>query len=286
MAKEKIKILILGSSGQLGSKLVEKLIHKKNFVIIAHNRNKFNLVNYKYLEEYLKKINPDLIINCAAYTDVESAEIERKKCLEINFKTVKETVKYCVKNHITLIHFSTDYVFNGRKKKYRENAKTNPINFYGKSKELAEKYIIKNLRRYYIFRVSGLYNKKSNFKNFYNFVKTNLKKNQNLKIISNQYTIPTSVDFVTDIIKKILNKFKTKEKIMYGIYNVTPNGFTSWFNFSKKIQKKYFKNKNLISPIYLREFKSKTRRPKNSVLINNKIKKILTSKFKYWYEEI
>ena len=158
-----MKTLIFGSRGQLGSEISNKIKGIK----ISRNRFKnFNFNKEKEIIKILKKFSPKVIINCAAFTDVDKAERKRKECLQINSKAVKFISKYCNKNKVLLIHFSTDYVFNGKKKGfYSETAKTNPINFYGKSKLLGDKFIINSKCKYIIFRISWVYNikKKNNF---------------------------------------------------------------------------------------------------------------------------
>ena len=125
-----MKILILGSKGQLGkiinNKLLKKKFHSKKFI-----KKNFDLTNNIKLTKYINQINPDVIINCVAYTDVENAEINKKKCFLINSKFISILSDLCIKNNCFLIHFSTDYVFNGKKGNYKESNKVSSINYYG-----------------------------------------------------------------------------------------------------------------------------------------------------------
>ena len=150
-----MNVLIIGSKGQLAKELKNSLKSKKlKFFFIS--KQKINIVSIKSLNFYVIKHNPSIIINCAAYTDVDNSEINKKIAYNINCNGVKNLVKICKNKKIYLIHFSTDYVFNGNGKKYREKDKTKPINYYGKTKEISEKIIMDNLKSYVIFRLSWL----------------------------------------------------------------------------------------------------------------------------------
>ena len=136
------KILITGGFGQLGASLFTNLEDK--FQILRPKREELNFLNKSKILQYLDIYTPDLIINCAAYTNVEKAEIDRKKCRETNFNAVKKLSEYCIKYNKKLLHISTDYVFgndNIRKIPWKEYDNTNPLNYYGKTKEEGEKAI-------------------------------------------------------------------------------------------------------------------------------------------------
>ena len=110
-----MNILVFGSNGQLGSEIIKQIqaiqISKKNF-------NNFNFLNLKSIDEILNKYKPQIVINCAAFTNVDDAEIKKKKCKDINFNAVKKIASYCKKFEALLIHFSTDYIFDGKKKRF------------------------------------------------------------------------------------------------------------------------------------------------------------------------
>ena len=152
----KLKILLLGSNGQLGSYLSKNLKTNSKYKIIKSKNYKINLISVKKKVKVLDKINPDVIINCSAYTNVEEAEKDKKKALRMNFKLVSYLSKYCKKNNIKLVHFSTDYVFYGKNKLYTETDKCNPINYYGLTKLLGEKAIQQSNCKHAIFRISWL----------------------------------------------------------------------------------------------------------------------------------
>ena len=158
--------LVLGSNGQLGTEFKNSL-KSKNIKFIFLNKSKLNISSYRDIFNKVKEHHISIIINCAAYTDVDNSEIKRKSAYRLNCKAIKNLVKICKLKNIYLINFSTDYVFNGYKKNYGEKSKTNPINYYGKTKKIGEQIIINKLTHYFIFRLSWLIGRYSN-----NFLKT------------------------------------------------------------------------------------------------------------------
>lgn len=277
-----MNILIFGSNGQLGSELSKKL---DAISISRKNNKKFNYLNLIELKKILKFYSPNIIINCVAYTDVNKAEIDRKKCYNINTKAVIELTKYCKKNNIILIHFSTDFVFDGRAKKpYLELSKTNPLNYYGKTKLLADKFIIKSKCKYIILRVSWLYNLNFN-NNFINKIKTKLKKRENICVPINQIGSPTSAKFIVkyliNIIKLIkLNKFK------FGLYNLSTSKPKSRYHTAKFIAEQLKYNSKKIKPYEYNNDNEKVKRPYNSMLDNTKISQALNIKLSTWKQDL
>ena len=152
-----MKVIVLGSNGQLGRSL-KSLENKSNLEIIFFDKKKLNINSRDDLEENINFNRPDIIINTSAYTDVVEAESDYTNALKVNFEGVKNIALICKKYSIKLIHFSTDYVFDGLSKKpYTENDATNPINNYGKSKLAGEKVLQEILTEHIIIRTSWLY---------------------------------------------------------------------------------------------------------------------------------
>ena len=152
----RLKILLLGSNGQLGSYLSKNLKTNSKYIIIKSTNYKINLICIKKKIKILNKIKPNVIINCSAYTNVDEAEKNKKMALRMNFSLVSYLSKYCKINDIKLVHFSTDYVFYGKNKLYTETDKCNPINYYGLTKLLGEKAIQQSNCKHVIFRISWL----------------------------------------------------------------------------------------------------------------------------------
>ncbi|MBU0472096.1 MAG: dTDP-4-dehydrorhamnose reductase [Nanoarchaeota archaeon] len=257
-----MKILITGSKGMLGQDIVKEL-KKTKFEIFDFGKEKLDITNKSDMN-IIKKISPNFIINCAAYTKVDLAEKEKEKCYSDNVKGVKEIVDICKRKNFTLVHISTDYVFDGTKKEYNENDKKNPINYYGKTKAESEDIIINNLKKYYIIRTSWLFGKNEN-----NFVEKFLrfsKGKKELKVVNDQFGSPTYTKDLSRAIIKVIDK-------KYGIYHITNSGNCSWFEFASEIVKKKNIKCKLIS-CSTKEFPTKAKRPRYSILKNNKIKKL------------
>ncbi len=279
-----MKIILFGANGQLGKSFQHHLSRKKNIKLYSYTKNQVNILNESKLKNIAKKIKPKFIINCAAYTVVDQCEKNKKIANLINYKGVKNISLLCKKLDITLIHFSTDYVYDGKKSyPYNENDKTNPINIYGQSKLKGENVIIKNNHKYFIIRLSWLFSKYDN-SNFVNFIKKNFYNKKNISVIDDQYGRPTNCDDVVKLVLKIIYKHSHSNEIN-GIYNYSSSGpKVSWYQYSKKIIKilkvikKDKSKRSFISNISQKRFNFinnlSTKRPKYSVLDYRKVKKI------------
>tara|TARA_B100001093_G_scaffold518642_1_gene604241 strand:- start:785 stop:1624 length:840 start_codon:yes stop_codon:yes gene_type:complete len=248
-----------------------------NYVVKAFTKEQFDITNSKCIEHLISNEDPDIIINAAAYTDVDKAELNLSIAESINSNGPMFIAKQLKNTNKLFIHYSTDYVFDGEAKNpYKETDMPSPINNYGHTKLLGEKYIIDSDINYLIFRTTWVYSIGTN--NFPNKIIKLYKKNKPLKIVSDQFGVPTSAKMIADITKECIEKyFSTKDSKLKGIYHLTPTGATDWYNFSKYIidelnEKKYFKKTNSIMPCKTDEYKLPAKRPKNSLLNCNKIK--------------
>jgi len=267
-------IMILGGSGQLGKTIYREL--KNDFEVICLSKSEASITNESEIKKAVCKNNPKFIINCAAYTKVELAEIEKKKVNSVNYEGVRNLTEAAKLNDACLIHFSTDYVFDGKKKSpYLETDKTNPINEYGSSKLRGETHIVNNIENFFIFRVSGIFSKYGE-----NFVKSmiRLKDKEQLAIVSDQIMKPSSAKFIANFLKNNLlnNNFVLSNA---GLYNLpSPGPQISWQEFAEIIFKEMHKQKLIkkipkIIPILSKDYNSLVLRPKFSVLSNSKVKK-------------
>ncbi len=282
-----MKILLLGANGQLGKSFKNYLSNKKNIKLYSFSKKQLSIINVTNLNNITKKIKPKIIINCAAFTKVDTCEKNSKIANQINYIGVKNIVFLCKKLDIILVHFSTDYVYDGSKSyPYNEKDTVNPINVYGNSKLKGERVIVKNIDKYIIIRISWLFSKYDN-SNFVNFISKNYLNKKNISVINDQYGRPTYCEDVVELVLKIIYKVRDSSKF-YGIYNYSsPGPKVSWYTFSKKIIQiiKYLKRdkskKTFISTISQKKFNFinnlYTKRPKYSVLDNRKVKKT----FKY-----
>lgn len=285
-----MNICVIGSSGQLGKHILATFKKDSNFFFFSSTLKKKPFLNGNFkkpkdLINKLKKIKPHVIINCSAYTQVDKAEIEKKDAKIINSQSIKILSRYCARNNIFLIHFSTDYVYSGTGKlPWSESAKCKPINYYGHSKHEGEKYIVNSNCKYIILRLSWLYGKYGK-NNFVLKILRNTKLYKELNIVSDQFGSPTSTDLVIKVLKKFLVNIKKKQQYS-GIFNLCPNGITSRFKLSHFILKNYLKKEiydNLIiNKIKTKELKLTARRPLNSRMNINKISNYLNFEIKSW----
>jgi dTDP-4-dehydrorhamnose reductase len=262
------KIVILGKSGMLGKRMCDFYEKNKNYALFSFDKEVLDITDFNKVLNNLENIKPDILINCVAYTKVDEAENNEEQTFLINAKAVLNLAEICSKLNIKFVHFSTDYVFSGENKKgYTENnLDLKPLNIYGESKLLGEKYIHKisenfNLE-YYIIRTSWLFD---NFgKNFVNTILELSKNQKELNIINDQFGSPTyTLDLITFIDYLISKNYHS------GIYHFSNSGCISWYKFSQKICE--INNINIkINPVSSDFFKTNIIRPKYSYLIDTK----------------
>jgi dTDP-4-dehydrorhamnose reductase len=262
-----MKVLVIGSEGQLGSEFKKISKSYKNFFWVFSSFKSLNLSELSSINAYLNKINPSKIINCAAYTDVDKAEVESELAETINYKAVGAISRWTNENNKKLIHISTDYVFDGLSNiPFSENSKTNPVNEYGISKLKGEQVCLQNDPSSIIIRTSWLY---SSFGK--NFVKTMIdlmKKNNSVKVVNDQIGSPTyAYDLAKAIIEIIMNS-KNKS----GLFHYSNEGEISWYEFARSIRELYNLDCEIIG-VSSKEFKTIAKRPKYSLLDKIKIKK-------------
>ena len=284
-----MKIVILGSNGQLGQKLRDDLSSKFN--LFAFNKKELDVTNLNKVSKIIKSINPDIIINASAYTAVDRAEDEKKLAFEINEIAVRNIAKISKELDCCLIHYSTDYVFDGNKKTpYTENDYTNPINVYGSSKLKGEKAISEIDGKYYIIRLSWVIGE--NGSNFVNkILELSLNKSE-LKVVNDQFGVPTSTILISKVTKDLIETIYNKKPWPNGIYHLAPKGKTTWHEIAK-IFLKFAKNHGLIfktdpdkiMAISSGEFPTKAARPKNSIFKTEKIEKEIKFDLPHWSDD-
>ena len=276
-----MKILITGSSGQVGSSLIKYLASYKIIPISGKNCDLYNL---KLLNKLIDIHQPDLIINTAAYTKVDLAEKEIELAYRLNVFLPEFLAKKALENDIPFIHFSTDYVFDGKKKDpYLESDLPNALSVYGSTKLKGEQAVTKIDGHYFIFRTSWVYS--STGKNFYLTIKNLIKNKEKIKVVNDQIGVPTSNYFLSYQINKLIPMLNKSNK---GIYHLVPDGHSSWFEFAKTIiiyLKAEFNLRDLV-PIKSDDLNFIARRPKNSILDNEKIKSTFMLEFDDWKTEL
>ena len=255
------KILITGADGQLGRSF--KNIQNKNqwarFLFL--NRQDLDISIKEDIDKVVKDFKPNFFINCAAYTAVDNAESEKEIAYLINDIAVKNVAEVCSDNNISLIHYSTDFVFDGESRQaYLENDKTNPINVYGKSKLAGERSIsYQEKLNYLIIRTSWVYAEHGN-----NFVKTMLQlfdSKEELGVVNDQVGAPT---YAEDIAERTLSLIE-KDMINDQVLHFSNKGKISWYDFASEI--KNLTSSNIkINAITTNDYPTPAKRPKFSVM--------------------
>ena len=261
-----MKILVTGANGQLGSELRFLSLTHNNFNWNFIDVNDLDLTDTKNIQSSISKISPEIIINCAAYTNVDKAESEPELANLINIKAVDEISKWSYLNNVKLFHISTDYVFDGNSSSaLKEDAKTDPLNIYGLTKLQGEKVCLNNDPNCIIIRTSWVY---SSFgKNFVKTISSLMSEKASLNIINDQIGSPTYAKDLAEVIIKIIN---SKDWIP-GLYHYSNEGEVSWFDFAKSI-KKYFGFSTDLYQISTDEYLAPAKRPSYSLLDTSKIK--------------
>ena len=282
-----MKILVIGKDGQLGKSIKNRTNSIKSHDFLFVGRSDFDMGNIENINNFFNRSTTfDIIVNCAAYTDVEKAEIEPDIANQINHIAVKEIAEISNRKKIKFIHISTDYVFNGKSDKpYIETDTAKPINVYGETKfdaELAIKSVMNN--NALIIRTSWMYSEYGN-----NFVKTMLKlgkEKEEVKVVSDQIGSPTYAGDLADAITTIIQSKKfNKETFQSEIFHYSNEGATSWFNFAKEIYRITGINCK-ITPISTNQFISKVNRPKMTAMDINKISNYFKIKLSPWKESL
>jgi len=259
-----MKILVTGGKGQLGCE-INQISSNYNYDLLFTDSDIFDLSDLMNINVFLDKCNPNVIINCAAYTAVDNAEVDFENANIINHKSVELMAKWSNNNNCKLLHISSDYVYDGTSlTPVKENIQANPVNNYGKTKLFGDIACLKNNPSSIIIRTCWLY---SSFgKNFVTNMINLMKSKSELKIINDQIGSPT---YAGDLAKTILDLI-TKKKWIPGIYHYTNFGKVSWFDFANDIKSIYGFSTSIDS-ISSQEYYIKTKRPTYSILDNSKI---------------
>ena len=273
--------LVTGANGQLG-KTIQSIVKNKSEFIFT-DKNSLDITKKKKIESVIKSYDINCIVNCAAYTHVDQAEIEKEKVDELNCNAVKNLVEISETYKLRLIHISTDYVYNGiNRSAISEYEYVDPQNYYGVSKLNGEKHIENSISESIVIRTSWLY---SSFGK--NFVKTILEKAKSeslLKIVGDQYGCPTNA---FDLANALIQIIKSKDRVdkESKIYNFSNLGYTSWFEFAKVILGEINFNCNL-EKIKTNEISQLSKRPKFAITNKTKIMSAFNLKIPEWKESL
>jgi dTDP-4-dehydrorhamnose reductase len=277
------KILVTGCNGQLGSEIKKLSLEKNLRKIFFTDFEDLDITNKILVEQFIFKNNINTIINTAAYTNVEKAEVEIEKVNEVNVEGVENLVKVSEKYNCRLIHYSTDYVYEGlNKSPIAEDFKINPLNNYGISKRKGEIFIENSSCESIVIRTSWLYSVYGN-----NFVKTIINRAKNeriINIVNDQFGCPTNA---RDLAKDTLNILNSKIRLDSSgkIFNYSNLGLTNWSDFAKKIIK-LLNLKCEINEVSTASLKSNVTRPKYSVTDKSKIINSFNLKIPNWEDTL
>lgn len=253
-----MKILIIGSEGMLGHDLVD-ILSKENEVSTT-TIDTLDITDIKKTIDTVKNINPDLVINAAAFTDVNGSEAKQDLAYKVNGIGTRNVAVACKETDSALVYICTDYVFDGKKgTSYAEYDQPNPLSVYGKTKLQGETFIRDILSKFYIVRTSWLYGY-----NGPNFITTMLKlaeTRDSISVVNDQVGSPT---YTVDLAKSIAELIK---KPTYGIYHITNSGECSWYEYAKEIFE-IAEIEIAVNPVSTEEYPQPAPRPKYSVLEN------------------
>jgi dTDP-4-dehydrorhamnose reductase len=285
-----MKILLTGKDGQVGFALHKKLASLGE--VVATNRHELDLENSDAIRTFIEKIKPDIIINAAAYTEVDKAESEKLLAHQINAVAPQVLVDKASELNIPIIHFSTDYVFDGLKHEpYLETDEANPQSVYGQTKWEGEE-AIRHHKKHIILRTSWVLSAHGQ-----NFLKTILKliqEKSSLNVVSDQIATPTSSDLLANVTYKIVKTIlKNTNFNDFGTYHVTSMGNTDWFHYAcfivdeaMRLGLKATMTSKDIKPISSDLYPTLAKRPTNSRLDTTKIKKTFMLELPHWEEEV
>lgn len=273
---DSMKFLITGANGQLAGEFI-KLLSQKDITHIALSKERLDISNFNEVRKSVKEYKPNFIINCAAYNLVDKAEEEWEKAFLINGIGVKNLLLSSWEVNSVLIHFSTDYVFDGNKKEpYNIANIPNPINKYGISKLLGEKFILQlGYPRYYLIRVSWVFGDGKS--SFIMKLLEWMKNTDELKMVDDEISSPT---YTEDLTKAVLDLIKSES---YGLYHITNSGYCSRYEWARFVTQRLNWNGRL-KPIKSEEFNAPAKRPCFSVLDNFPLKETIGYSLSHWQE--
>jgi dTDP-4-dehydrorhamnose reductase len=276
-------ILVTGANGQLGWELGQLVSAYPQFKFVLLDRDRFDLSQPEKMEAIITSIQPYCVINTAAYTAVDKAEVEQELALKINATAVTMLSKICKQHQIHFITYSTDYVFDGKATHpYPTNHKIDPVNFYGVSKAKGENGALAENEKSIIIRTSWVFSSHGN-----NFVKTMLrlmKEREQLNIVADQVGRPTYAKDLASATMLLVVALKAGKKIQ-GIYHYANEGITSWYDFAVQIKQ----NAGLtcvLNPITTDQFPTPAKRPSYSVLDTQQIEKDFDTPIRNWKDAL
>ena len=277
-----MKVLVTGAAGFLGTKVMKLL--KEDFDLIGTDKDgrrgslKMDITDMEEISSVMNRTKPDVVLHLAGITDVDRCEADKRLAKKINAEGTKNIIKACEEIDAKIIYASTDFIFDGEKGDYKEDDKPNPLSYYAETKLEAENLVRKSDLRYLIIRPEVLYgyNGDGSERSFSNWVYVSLKDKKEIRVVDDHFNTPTLVDDIAEAIKILIKKNRE------GIYHVAGPDRLSRYDMAVKIADAFGFDKNLIKPIKTAELKQKAKRPRDSSLNTEKLKRegIIMHKFK------
>jgi dTDP-4-dehydrorhamnose reductase len=276
-----MKLVVIGANGQLGTDLLEVLSKEHN--VIGLNHADIEITDIDSVKNALSEIKPDIVLNTAAYHIVPEAEKFPAKAFEINGIGVINLAKVCQDLETRLVHYSTDYVFDGKKQKpYTEDDRPNPLSVYANTKLSGEYFALNYCDRSYVIRISGIYGKVPCRAKGGNFVTTMIKlakEKPEVRVVDDEILTPTPTYHIAK------NTAALIRKDAFGLYHMSCEGEVSWYEFSKVI----WETLQLKTPLYpasVKDFPLVVKRPFYSVLENRNLNKLGINEMPDWKEAL
>src|ERR1700733_6937981 len=276
-----MRILITGKNGQVGTEL-SRLYYSRSDVVLT-SREECDLSNEQSIKETVGRVKPTVIINAGAYTAVDQAEKEPGLCFPINPPAPRVLAQEAARLGALLIHYSTDYVFNGEKAQpYLETDPIHPVNVYGESKAAGEAAIAEAATRYLVLRTSWVYGAHGK-----NFLRTMLRlgaERPELRVVDDQLGAPTSAAAIASATERLVEQ---SQSVVPGIYHMTAAGSTSWCGFARAIfDAGVLPTQPRVQPISSADYPTPARRPANSVLSNDKFAHAFGFRLPPWQQQL
>ena len=283
-----MKALITGTTGQLGTELIRQ-VADYSFEAVPISEDELDITGLDQMKTIFQGVQPDLVINPAAYTNVDQAESEPEKAFRVNRDGAENLAKICVDHDIPLIHVSTDYVFDGKKNEpYVEDDQVLPLGIYGKSKAAGEQAIGSLLSKHIIIRTSCLYGVYG-----CNFVKTMIRlgrEREELSVVSDQVGCPTSATDLAECILSITEHYFKGSTTVWGTYHFCGDWITSWHRFAETIFELASRIQSIkppvVHPISTSEYPTQAERPAFAALNCDRIRHHFGVKQKPWQQSL
>lgn len=277
--KEERKILVTGSSGLLGSKIIEQARRLYEVIPTYRTRTTFpnsvkmDITQESDVRQVFSHLKPTIVIHTAAETNVDKCEVSKEHAWSVNAKGTENIADMSRMVSAKIIYVSTDYVFDGEKGLYTEEDDPNPINYYGLTKLEGEKYIVDTCEDYVIVRTSVLYGWHPSKSNFVKWVITSLEDNRRINVVNDHYNSPTLADNLAETVLEII------EKDLKGLYHTAGSERIDRFEFAVEVARNFFLDSSLIQPAKMDDLKVwVAKRPRDSSLCIDKIQKSIRTK--------